>query len=208
VAGILLTMFDRRTRLADDVVADVRAHFSHLVYEIVIPRSVRLSEAPGYGRPITSYDPTSMGARAYRSLAEEVVTRTNNHHTKGLTSWSIPAGRLTPRSPGAPRTMPHSPNPAEGPQRVQETLRGPAPISEIAAPSNPPPGRSTQGSEGLNGPQTGDTSPGQAGRAMARAGVGLRRGGSIARDWAKVVWPGATPRPAAPPRHRGEGESV
>jgi chromosome partitioning protein len=83
VAGILLTMFDRRTRLAEDVVADVRGHFGALVYETVIPRSVRLSEAPGYGQPITTYDSGSTGARAYRRLAAEVQDRASGHPTGG-----------------------------------------------------------------------------------------------------------------------------
>ncbi|MFN2590000.1 MAG: ParA family protein [Actinomycetota bacterium] len=72
LTGILLTMFDARTKLSDQVVAEVRSYFGPRVYESVIPRSVRLSEAPGYGQPITQYDPTSKGALAYRKLAEEV----------------------------------------------------------------------------------------------------------------------------------------
>jgi chromosome partitioning protein len=72
LTGILLTMFDARTKLSDQVVSEVRAYFGPRVYESVIPRSVRLSEAPGYGQPITQYDPSSKGAVAYRRLAEEV----------------------------------------------------------------------------------------------------------------------------------------
>jgi chromosome partitioning protein len=82
VAGILLTMFDRRTRLAEDVVADVREHFGPLVYDTIIPRSIRLSEAPGYGQPITTYDPGSTGARAYRQLAAEVQVRSAGLRTR------------------------------------------------------------------------------------------------------------------------------
>jgi chromosome partitioning protein len=73
LSGILLTMFDSRTRLADQVVAEVRAFFGSRVYDVIIPRSVRLAEAPGFGRPIARYDPTSRGAEAYRRLAAEVV---------------------------------------------------------------------------------------------------------------------------------------
>jgi chromosome partitioning protein len=73
LTGILLTMFDPRTKLADEVVADVRRHFGPKVYQTVIPRSVRLSEAPGYGLPITRYDASSKGASAYRALAREVA---------------------------------------------------------------------------------------------------------------------------------------
>jgi chromosome partitioning protein len=75
LTGILLTMFDQRTRLAEEVVAEVRSFFGATVYETVIPRSIRLSEAPGYGQPITAYDSSSKGAAAYRALAREVVTR-------------------------------------------------------------------------------------------------------------------------------------
>ena len=75
LTGIVLTMFDSRTRLADQVVTEVRSYFGNRVYDVVIPRTVRLSEAPGFGTPITQYDPSSKGAGAYRTLAEEVLTR-------------------------------------------------------------------------------------------------------------------------------------
>src|SRR5262245_16831019 len=70
-----MTMFDARTKLADQVIDEVRAYFGSRVYDTIIPRTVRLSEAPGYGKPISLYDPTSKGAMAYRWLAEEVVER-------------------------------------------------------------------------------------------------------------------------------------
>jgi chromosome partitioning protein len=73
LTGIVLTMFDPRTRLADQVVAEVRAYFGDRVYDNIIPRSVRLAEAPGFGRPIIRYDPQSKGAAAYRALAREVL---------------------------------------------------------------------------------------------------------------------------------------
>ena len=75
VAGVVLTMFDARTRLAEQVVAEVRRHFDDKVFRTVIPRSVRLSEAPGFGRPITRYDPATRGAQAYRDLTKEFVSR-------------------------------------------------------------------------------------------------------------------------------------
>jgi chromosome partitioning protein len=75
LAGIVMTMFDPRTKLSEQVVAEVRKFFGEVVYEVVIPRTVRLSEAPGYGQPITIYDPKSRGADAYRQLAAEVATR-------------------------------------------------------------------------------------------------------------------------------------
>jgi chromosome partitioning protein len=75
VAGMLLTMVDGRTRLAADVAAEVRRHFGDLVFEAVVPRSVRLAEAPSHGLPITAYDPASAGADAYFRVASELVER-------------------------------------------------------------------------------------------------------------------------------------
>jgi chromosome partitioning protein len=72
VSAIVLTMYDARTRLAVDVAAEVREHFGDKVCRIVIPRTIRLSEAPSFGQPITVFDPASRGAVAYRELAKEV----------------------------------------------------------------------------------------------------------------------------------------
>ena len=74
--GILMTMFDGRTRLSADVVAEVRTHFGERVYDTVIPRNVRVSEAPSFGQPVVFYDPASRGAEAYRAFAEEFAHRT------------------------------------------------------------------------------------------------------------------------------------
>jgi chromosome partitioning protein len=76
IGGIVLTMYDGRTRLAEQVVQEVRKHFTDLVYQTVVPRSVRLSESPGYGVPIALYDPLSRGGIAYRDLALELADRT------------------------------------------------------------------------------------------------------------------------------------
>jgi chromosome partitioning protein len=75
VAGMILTMADGRTRLSADVAAEVRRHFGHLVFDAVVPRSVRLAEAPSHGLPITVYDPSSAGAHAYYRVAGELVDR-------------------------------------------------------------------------------------------------------------------------------------
>jgi chromosome partitioning protein len=75
VAGMLLTMADGRTRLAADVAAEVRRHFGDLVFRAVVPRSVRLAEAPSHGLPITAYDRASAGADAYYRVAGELVER-------------------------------------------------------------------------------------------------------------------------------------
>lgn len=73
--GLVLTMYDRRNNLARQVEDDVRAHFGDRAYQSVIPRNVRLSEAPSFGQPITTYDVSSRGARAYLALAREFVER-------------------------------------------------------------------------------------------------------------------------------------
>jgi chromosome partitioning protein len=75
VSGVLLTMYDSRTNLSDQVAAEVRKFFGNRVYDTVIPRSVRLAEAPSHGKPITAYDPDSRGAKAYVELAKEVIVR-------------------------------------------------------------------------------------------------------------------------------------
>lgn len=75
IGGIVMTMFDRRTNLSTQVVADVREHFGERVYDTVIPRSVRLSEAPSFGKSILEYDSNGAGARAYRALAAEFIRR-------------------------------------------------------------------------------------------------------------------------------------
>lgn len=71
--GVLLTMFDSRTNLSLQVAEEVKRHFPGQVYATVIPRNVRLSEAPSHGKPVTAYDTYSRGAEAYRALAEELV---------------------------------------------------------------------------------------------------------------------------------------
>ena len=70
---MVLTMFDTRTNLSTDVVTEVNKHFPKLVFKSVVPRSVRLAEAPSYGLPISEYAPGSVGAQAYEALAKEVL---------------------------------------------------------------------------------------------------------------------------------------
>ena len=73
VRGVILTMFDPRTNLSADVVKEVNNHFPGQVFKSVIPRSIRLAEAPSYGLPISAYAPTSVGAKAYELLAKELL---------------------------------------------------------------------------------------------------------------------------------------
>jgi chromosome partitioning protein len=75
VSGLLITMHDERTRLARDVEDELRRHFPEMVFETVIPRSVRVAEAPSYGLPVTEHAPLSRGSDAYRALAAELTGR-------------------------------------------------------------------------------------------------------------------------------------
>jgi chromosome partitioning protein len=75
IGGILFTMYDSRTRLANDVVKEVCGYFGKRVFKTIIPRNVRLSEAPSHGVPINLYDPACVGAKSYGKLAEEVLER-------------------------------------------------------------------------------------------------------------------------------------
>jgi len=75
IGGIFFTMYDTRTRLAQQVVKEVSAYFTNKVFSTIIPRNVRLSEAPSHGLPILKYDPVCSGAKAYKSLIQEVLDR-------------------------------------------------------------------------------------------------------------------------------------
>lgn len=75
IEGVLLTMLDSRTNLGLEVVEDIKSYFKERVYDTIIPRLVRLSEAPSHGKPIISYDPQSRGTEAYLNLAKEVIAR-------------------------------------------------------------------------------------------------------------------------------------
>jgi len=82
IMGAVLTLFDRRNRLAQQVVNEVRAHFPGPVFETVIPRSVRLAEAPSYGKAVLDFDAFSKGARAYKSVAREIIAREDEKNSK------------------------------------------------------------------------------------------------------------------------------
>lgn len=75
IEGVVFTMYDARTNLSLQVVENVKENLQQNIYKTIIPRNVRLAEAPSYGQPITLYDPRSTGAEAYRLLAEEVINR-------------------------------------------------------------------------------------------------------------------------------------
>ena len=107
LTGIVMTMFDPRTKLSEQVVAEVRRYFGDRVYRTIIPRTVRLSEAPGFGLPITSYDPSSKGAESYRQLAREVDDRLPDETPLPVVD-EVPAVTVPPPEPvpaRAPRPL-------------------------------------------------------------------------------------------------------
>ena len=75
IGGIIMTMYDARTNLSQQVLNEVRQHFAEVVFQTIIPRSIRLGEAPSFGRPIIEYEPNGAGATAYRALSEEFLQR-------------------------------------------------------------------------------------------------------------------------------------
>jgi len=83
IEGLLLTMYDERTNLSAAVAADLRDFYGQQVFQTVIPRNVRLAEAPSYGKPIITYDPHSKGAEAYAQLAREIISREIAYESKG-----------------------------------------------------------------------------------------------------------------------------
>jgi len=83
IGGIFFTMYDPRTRLANDVIKHVSAIYKETVFNTIIPRNIRLSEAPSYGMPISLYDKQCPGARAYHALAQEMIYRENNGGKNG-----------------------------------------------------------------------------------------------------------------------------
>ncbi len=95
VAGVLLTMADWRTNLSRQVVEEVREFFSEKVYETIVPRSVRLGEAPGFGKPIILYDIASAGAEAYQKLAKEVIENEKESFRTGFGSSDSGGGEGT-----------------------------------------------------------------------------------------------------------------
>jgi len=89
IEGIVMTMYDMRTNLSLQVVQEVTTHFGDILFETLIPRSVRLGEAPSFGQPITQYDPRCTGAVAYRQLAREFLARRKSAD-QGITNDSLP----------------------------------------------------------------------------------------------------------------------
>ena len=138
LTGIVMTMFDARTKLSEQVVEEVRKYFGDRVYDAVIPRTVRLSEAPGFGQPITVYDPKSKGAESYRALAHEVAERE-------------PVGEAMPVLAELPRVVISPPGPTAAdlgpPESDREPTEPPLPAQPEAPPASEPEAPPASGAE-------------------------------------------------------------
>jgi chromosome partitioning protein len=84
ITGAVLTMYDKRNRLSDQVLNELKTHFPHKVFNTVVPRNVRLTEAPSYGQSILAYDAKSKGGKAYHDLALEIIDQENNYNPNSL----------------------------------------------------------------------------------------------------------------------------
>jgi chromosome partitioning protein len=138
LSGIVMTMFDPRTKLSEQVVDEVRKYFGDLVYQAIIPRTVRLSEAPGFGRPITVYDPRSRGAECYRDLAREVATRPAPEGPMP-TFEEMPSVVVEPVAPPPEPIARSAPRPlreAVAEERAREAAESSPPESEEPEPSS------------------------------------------------------------------------
>jgi chromosome partitioning protein len=137
LTGIVMTMFDPRTKLSEQVVAEVRRYFGDRVYRTIIPRTVRLSEAPGFGQPITVYDPHSKGAESYRDLAKEVAARLPDEsplpNVDDVPSVVIPRPEAPPGKAPRPLIGPED-RPAPG---RSEPVAGVAPDEDLPAMPDP-----------------------------------------------------------------------
>lgn len=99
VDGVLLTMYDPRLNLSKQVAADARAYFADKVFNTVVPRNIRLAEAPSFGKPIVVYDVASVGAQAYMAVAREMIERRDRPATAAATDAELPDAPELPENP-------------------------------------------------------------------------------------------------------------
>ena len=154
LTGIVMTMFDPRTKLSEQVVEEVRKYFGDQVYDTVIPRTVRLSEAPGYGEPITIYDPKSRGAETYRALASEVLDRPIPVGGKRIAMDDLPQAMASPAVRVRQEQAAAAPAEEEVPEIKSQTTQEPEP--EPAPEPEPEPGHvEDEDFEEVHGPDAG-----------------------------------------------------
>lgn len=149
LTGIVMTMYDPRTKLSEQVVQEVRRYFGERVYRTIIPRTVRLSEAPGFGQPITVYEPRGRAAQSYRDLAQEVIAKLPEEGPlpviDDLPSVVVPPPEPEPARAPRPLVGPEddleeddevtvgSSDTGEGPVREPDTVPEVQPEGEVAA---------------------------------------------------------------------------
>ena len=115
IGGVLLTMYDARLNLSRQVVADAREHFGDRVFDTVVPRNIRLAEAPSFGKPIVLYDIASVGAQAYMAVAKELLQRDRGEQSRRRSPAPHPSHRL---SHGHSSTAAGQPPPGTRPRRT------------------------------------------------------------------------------------------
>ena len=211
LSGIVMTMFDPRTKLSEQVVAEVKRHFGDLVYDVIIPRTVRLSEAPGFGQPITIYDARSKGAEAYRQLAQEVALRPppeapmpqfDKMPIAVMPPMERPDGEEAsengghPDPPEEPRASGSDPTIESGSEPVVDLTPKPAAVEPHPEPAAPPPEPESQPADPA--PQVELTASPTSRRPAARASK------ATAGDADDDVWeePARRPEPRVKPPSR------
>lgn len=132
IEGIVMTMYDGRTNLSAQVVTEVSKHFPDRIYKTTIPRNVRLSEAPSFGKPVITYDPHSTGAKAYKELASEFMKRVKERRERLVASQMAPTVQAQAPAATQPSQTEHAPQPVMTP-----TVMPPPPPLPPAAPQKP-----------------------------------------------------------------------
>jgi chromosome partitioning protein len=212
LTGIVMTMYDPRTKLSEQVVAEVRRYFGDRVYQTVIPRTVRLSEAPGFGQPINVYDPSSKGARSYRDLAREVAARLPDErplpNVDDVPSVTIPRPEQPPSRAPRPLVEPEAEAPLEEseprpptveqeavhPEEAPEPFVRPekaeseAPAAARLEQATPPPAREQREQE--EGVLAGDPIEKQSAPRTQRADPGSEPDGEVSQPQVEVEAPG------------------
>ena len=218
LTGIVMTMFDPRTKLSEQVVEEVRKYFGDRVYRSIIPRTVRLSEAPGFGLPITSYDPNSKGAESYRQLAREVHDRppdesplpTMEEIPEVVVPPPEPAVARAPRPLVAPAGEPEAPSvedESEAPEpvpvagsadeadrvdevTVQDAPRPPEPVTPEPGPDEAPDEAQVEPPPGVTESESGADGNGEGEHESAEPGAGVEASEGDQWSPAEVPEPG------------------
>jgi chromosome partitioning protein len=188
LTGIVMTMFDPRTKLSEQVVEEVRRFFGEVVYDVVIPRTVRLSEAPGFGQPITVYDPRSKGAECYRELAQEVAARPRPESPMPVFD----------DLPSVVVQQPPSTEPAGSPD--EEPLPADEPIAAVVPSAEP----ETESDAQPQDAEPGLGEPGDAEASVPQIETGPAQGSPAGPDPELKGVPTADPLPAPPAPALGE----